>query len=87
MTKCNERSFLNNISKCHKTSTMNKRKYNKKVFGQILEANDKVLLTNVSETGGTGKLRSYFEKDIHVVVSCDPELPIYKIKPEMVKNQ
>ena len=66
---------------------MNKRKYNKKVFGQILEANDKVLLTNVSETGGTGKLRSYFEKDIHVVVSCDPELPIDKIKPEMVKNQ
>ena len=37
-----------------------KRRYNKKVFGQILEANDKVLLTNVFETGGGGKLRSYF---------------------------
>ena len=37
-----------------------KRKYNKKVFGQILEANDKVLLTKIFEAGGAGKLRSYF---------------------------
>ena len=42
----------------------------------------RVLLRNVSETGGTGKLRSYWEKEIYVVVSCDPELPIYKIKSE-----
>ena len=61
---------------------MNKRNYNKKVFGQIFEPNDRVLLRNVSETGGTGKLRSYWEKEIYVVVSCDPELPIYKIKSE-----
>ena len=40
------------------------------------------MFRNVSERGGTGKLRSYWEKDIYVVVSCDPELPIYKIKPE-----
>ena len=68
------------LAKCDET--MNKRNYNKKVFGQIFEPNDRVLLRNVSETGGTGKLRSYWEKEIYVVVSCDPELPIYKIKSE-----
>ena len=65
-----------------KSQTMNKRNYNKKVFGLILEPNDRVLLRNVSERGGTGKLRSYWEKYIYIVVSCNPELPIYKIKPE-----
>ena len=29
---------------------------------------------------GTGKLKSYWEKEIYVVVPCDPDLPIYKIK-------
>ena len=39
-------------------------------------------LRDASERGGTWKLRSYWEKDIYVVVSCDAELSIYKIKPE-----
>ena len=51
------------------------------MFGQILYPNDRVLLRNVPERGG--KLRSYWEKDIYVVVLCDPELPVYKIKPEI----
>ena len=45
---------------------MNKRNYNKNLFGQILEPYDRVLLRNVSDRGGTGKLRSYWEKDIYV---------------------
>ena len=45
---------------------MNKRNYNKNLFGQILEPNDRVLSRNVSDRGGTGKLRSYWEKDIYV---------------------
>ena len=52
------------------------------MFGQILENNDRVLFRNISESGRIGKLRSYWEKDIDVVVSCNPELPIYKINPE-----
>ena len=52
------------------------------MFGQVLEPNDRILFRNVSERGGTGKLRSYWKNDIYVVVSCDPELPIYKIKQE-----
>ena len=42
-----------------KSLSMNKRNYNKKVFDQILDPNDRVLLRNVSERGGTGKLKSF----------------------------
>ena len=42
-----------------KSQSMNKRNYNKKVFDQILGPNDRVLLRNVSERGGTGKLKSF----------------------------
>ena len=37
---------------------MNKRRYNRKVFRQILETNDRVLLRNVSESGRIAKLES-----------------------------
>ena len=42
-----------------KSQSMNKRNYNKKVFDQILDPNDRVLLRNVSEREGTGKLKSF----------------------------
>ena len=58
------------------------RKHFKFNYSNIREANGRVLLRDVSERGGTWKLRSYWEKDIYVVVSCDAELSIYKIKPE-----
>ena len=51
----------------------------KKVFGLILVPNG-VLIRNILETGGTGKLQDYWEKDIYVVVSSDLDLPIHKIK-------
>ena len=42
-----------------KSQSMKKRNYNKKVFDQILDPNDRVLLRNVSEREGTGKLKSF----------------------------
>ena len=42
---------------------------------------------NLSERGGTGKLKSYWKNDIYEVVSCHPEWPIYQIKPENVGNK
>ena len=52
-------------------------KSNKKIFGSPLTPGDRVLLKNLSEREGTGKLKSYWENDIYEVVSCHPELPIY----------
>ena len=70
-------------------SLQNKSKsyYDRKIFGSTLNVGDRVLLKNLSERGGTGKLRSFFEDDIYCVDSCHPELPIYKIKPEKGGNK
>ena len=42
---------------------------------------DKVLVKNVKEKGGTGKLKSFWEQQIYEVVSKHENLPVYKIKP------
>ena len=61
--------------------------YDKKIFGSTLTPGERVLLKNLSERGGTGKLKSYWENDIYEVVFCHPKLPIYQIKPENGGNK
>ena len=41
----------------------------------------KVLVKNVRDKGGTGKLRSSWEQNIYEVVSKHEDIPVYKIKP------
>ena len=64
-----------------------KSNYDKKIFGSTLMPGETVLLKNLSEQGGTGKLKSCWENDIYEVVSCHPELPIYQIKQGNVGNK
>ena len=68
------------------TTKQNRRRstvyYNKKVFGSEIQIGDRVLLRNMGERGGTGKLRSYWEEKIYVVVNKDIKLPIFTIRPE-----
>ena len=42
---------------------------------------DRILVKNVKERGGTGKLKSFWEQTIYEVVSNQENLPVYKIKP------
>ena len=78
-------------SKIHQNNKIlqrnSKSNYDKKIFGSTLTPGERVLLKNLSERGGTGKLKSYWENDIYEVVSCHPELPIYQIKPENGANK
>ena len=49
----------------------------------VLEQGDRVLIRNMSEREGTGKMRSFWEERVHVVVeNINNENITYKVKPE-----
>ena len=61
----------------------NKTQHDKKIRSSTLEPGDRVLVRNLSERGGPGKLRAYWEDKIHIVVRrLSTESPVYEVKPE-----
>ena len=56
--------------------------YDRKVKATEIEIGDDVLLRNHKEKGGTGKLKSHWEKTVYKVVDKDENLPVFSIKPK-----
>ncbi|KAL9976592.1 hypothetical protein ACROYT_G013913 [Oculina patagonica] len=65
-----------------KSADMGKQQYDKKVRHTALCEGDRVLVRNMSERGGPGKLRPYWEQEIYVVTQKRKDMPVYEVKPE-----
>ena len=65
-----------------KSADMGKQQYDKKVRHTTLREGDRVLVRNMTERGGPGKLRSYWEQEIHIVTQRREDMPVYEVKPE-----
>ena len=63
-------------------SAKGKKQHDKKATYSTLEPGDRVLVRNLTERGGPGKLRSHWEDVIHIVVDRKPDSPVYEVKPE-----
>ena len=69
------------------SAVRNKRYLDKKLRFVHLQPHDRVLLRNLSERGGPGKLRAFCEKDVNIVVlRKDPLSPLYEVKRETGKG-
>ena len=66
----------------NESATIGKQQYEKKVRYAVLQKGDRVLVRNLPERNGPGKLRSYWEKDIFVVVRQNEEMPVYVVRKE-----
>lgn len=65
------------IVKEHNTTSnkIGKWHYDKNVYGTVITEGKKVLVHDLLERSGSGKLRSYWKKYIHIVVDCVKDLP------------
>ena len=54
-----------------------------KKLSPVLEQGYRVLIRNISERGGTGKIRSFWDEKVHVVVeNINNENITYKVRPQ-----
>lgn len=71
------------LKKAYQSQTRSPNNYNRHLNYMELKAGDRVLVRNLTPRGGTrGKLRSYWENDVYVVVNRKGDGPVYEVRRE-----
>ena len=66
-----------------KAASQGKKQSDRRTRSTVLLPGDHVLVRYLTPRGGPGKIREFWEDEIHVVISRKkPESPVYDIKPE-----
>ena len=65
-----------------KGAVRGKRQYDKKVRHAALCGGDRLLVRNMTERGGPGKLHSYWKREIYVVIKKRKDMSVYEVKSE-----
>ena len=83
MEICHARSLLTRIRICQEECHEGKKNYDKRVRSSALQVGDRVLVRNLTPRGRPGKLRTFWEDQIHIVVARKGEgSPVYDVRPE-----
>jgi transposase InsO family protein len=71
-----------------KSSAKGKKHYDSRLMSAVLRQGDRVLVKNLLEKGGPGKLRSFWEKDVYVVLRrVSNDSPVYEVRRENGKGR
>ena len=69
------------------SASRGKKDYDKRVRSSVLQAGDRVLVRNLTPRGGPGKLRNFWEDEIHVVARKGEGSPVYEVRPKSSKGR
>ena len=69
-------------SHSEKRAKYNEQNFNRRARASVLQEGDRVLMRNLRERGGPGKLRSFWEQTVYRVKEKKVDSPVYVIEPE-----